>query len=178
MKKEIQIFDYANVIMNALKTGVLLTTKVDDKVNSMTISWGMLGIEWGKTIFKVFVRENRFTRHQLEKNPEFTINVPFGEFDKRILGVCGTKSGGLSDKIKKLNLTLESPNSVSVPAIKEFPLTLECRIIYKQKQDKDEIQEENRNKFYPQNVESSFHGANRDFHTAYYGEIISAYIIQ
>ncbi|AWI06068.1 flavin reductase [Clostridium drakei] len=178
MKKEIQIFDYANVIMNALKTGVLLTTKVDDKVNSMTISWGMLGIEWGKTIFKVFVRENRFTRHQLEKNPEFTINVPFGEFDKRILGVCGTKSGGLSDKIKELNLTLESPNSVSVPAIKEFPLTLECRIIYKQKQDKDEIQEENRNKFYPQNVESSFHGANRDFHTAYYGEIISAYIIQ
>ncbi len=178
MKKEIQIFDYANVIMNALKTGVLLTTKVDDKVNSMTISWGMLGIEWGKTIFKVFVRENRFTRHQLEKNPEFTINVPFGEFDKRILGVCGTKSGGLSDKIKELNLTLESPNSVSVPAIKEFPLTLECRIIYKQKQDKDEIQEENRNKFYPQNVESSFHGANRDFHTAYYGEIISSYIIQ
>lgn len=178
MKKEIQIFDYANVIMNALKTGVLLTTKVDDKVNSMTISWGMLGIEWGKTIFKVFVRENRFTRHQLEKNPEFTINLPFGEFDKRILGVCGTKSGGLSDKIKELNLTLESPNSVSVPAIKEFPLTLECRIIYKQKQDKDEIQEENRNKFYPQNVESSFHGANRDFHTAYYGEIISAYIIQ
>lgn len=178
MKKEIQVFDYANVIMKALKTGVLLTTKVDDKVNSMTISWGTLGIEWEKATFTVYVRENRFTKHQLEKNPEFTINVPFGEFDKKILGICGTKSGHLSDKIKELNLTLESPNSVSVPAIKELPLTLECRVLYKQKQDESEIKEEIKSKFYPQDVEGSFHGANRDFHTAYYGEIISAYIIE
>lgn len=178
MKKEIQVFDYANVIMKALQTGVLLTTKVDDKVNSMTISWGTLGIEWGKPIFTVFVRENRFTKHQLEKNPEFTINIPFGEFDKKILGICGTKSGHVSDKIKELNLTLESPNSISVPAIKELPLTLECKVMYKQKQDEHELKEETKNKHYPQDVEGSFHGANMDFHTAYYGEITSAYIIE
>ena len=139
---------------------------------------GTLGIEWGKPIFTVFVRENRFTKHQLEKSPEFTINVPIGGFDKKILGICGTKSGHLSDKIKELNLTLESPECVSVPAIKELPLTLECRVVYKQKQDESEISEENKTKFYPQDVESSFHGANRDFHTAYYGEIVSAYIIE
>ena len=69
MKKEIQVFDYANEIMKAIKTGVLLTTKADGKVNSMTISWGTLGIEWGKPIFTVFIRENRFTKKQLEKNP-------------------------------------------------------------------------------------------------------------
>lgn len=67
MKKEIEVFDYANEIMRAVKTGVLLTTKVDGKVNSMTISWGTLGIEWSKPIFTVFVRENRFTKLQLEK---------------------------------------------------------------------------------------------------------------
>ena len=67
MKKEIQVFDYASEIMKAVKTGVLLTTKSDDKVNSMTISWGTLGIEWGKPIFTVFVRENRFTKEQIEK---------------------------------------------------------------------------------------------------------------
>lgn len=55
MKKEIEVFDYANVIIKTLKNGVLLTTKADDKVNSMTISWGTLGIEWGKPIFTVFV---------------------------------------------------------------------------------------------------------------------------
>ena len=43
MKKEIQVFDYANVIFEALKTGVLLTTMADEKVNSMTISWELWG---------------------------------------------------------------------------------------------------------------------------------------
>lgn len=177
MKKEIEVFDYANEILNAIKTGVLLTTKADEKVNSMTISWGTLGIEWAKPIFTVFVRENRFTKHQLDKNPEFTINVPYGTFDKKILGFCGTKSGHTMDKIKELNLTLVMPNQISVPAIQELPLTLECKVIYKQKQDERAITEENK-KMYPQDVDSSFHGANKDFHTAYYGEIVSAYIIE
>jgi flavin reductase (DIM6/NTAB) family NADH-FMN oxidoreductase RutF len=177
VKKEIEVFDYANEILNAIKTGVLLTTKADEKVNSMTISWGTLGIEWAKPIFTVFVRENRFTKHQLDKNPEFTINVPYGTFDKKILGFCGTKSGHTMDKIKELNLTLVMPNQISVPAIQELPLTLECKVIYKQKQDERAITEENK-KMYPQDVDSSFHGANKDFHTAYYGEIVSAYIIE
>ena len=102
MKKEIQVLDYANDIMKAVQSGVLLTTKAEEKVNSMTISWGTLGIEWGKLIFTVFVRENRFTKQQLDKNPEFTINVPFGDFDKKILGVCGTKSGHTVDKANRL----------------------------------------------------------------------------
>ena len=178
MKKEIEVFDYANVIMKTLKNGVLLTTKADDKVNSMTISWGTLGIEWGKPIFTVFVRENRFTKQQLEKNPEFTINIPVGNFNKKRLGVCGTKSGHSVDKIKELNLTLESPNNISVPDIKEFPLTLECKVIYKQMQDKNEILEENKTKYYPHDVDGSFHGANKDYHIAYYGEIVSSYIVE
>ena len=110
--------------MKAIKKGVLLTTKVDDNVNSMTISWGTLGIEWNKPIFTAFIRENRFTHEQIEKNREFTINIPYGYYDKKILGVCGSKSGRNIDKIKELGLTLEKPNIISVPAIKELPLTL------------------------------------------------------
>ena len=178
MKKEIEVFDYANEILKAVNKGVLLTTKADGKVNSMTISWGTLGIEWGKPIFTVFVREHRFTRQQLDKNGEFTINIPYGDFDKKILGICGTETGYSVDKIKKLNLTLEPSEAVSVPAIKELPLTLECKVIYKQKQDEHAVTEENKKAFHPQDVDGSFHGANRDFHTAYYGEIVKAYIIE
>ena len=178
MKKEIEVFDYAGDIMKALQKGVLLTTKVDDKVNSMTISWGMLGIEWAKPIFTVFVRENRFTKEQIEKSMEFTINIPYGEYDKKILGVCGSKSGRNIDKVKELGLTLENPNIISTPGIKELPLTLECKVVYQQKQDEKAITEENRNNFYPQDVDGTFPMANRDYHTAYYGEIVSAYIIE
>lgn len=178
MKQQINAFDHVGDIMTALKSGILLTTKANDKVNSMTISWGTLGIEWGKPIFTIFVRENRFTKQQLDENPEFTINIPVGAFDKKILGVCGTTSGYSFDKITDLGLTLEDPEVVSVPAITELPLTLECRVIYKQQQEEQGITAENKAKFYPQDIDSSFHGANKDYHTAYYGEIVSAYIVK
>ncbi|WP_394523457.1 flavin reductase family protein [Lacrimispora sp. JR3] len=178
MKKEIEVFDHASEILKAVNKGVLLTTKADGKVNSMTISWGTLGIEWGKPIFTVFVREHRFTKQQLDKNSEFTINIPYGDFDKKILGICGTETGHSVDKIQKLNLTLVDSDEVSVPAIKELPLTLECRVVYKQKQDEHAILEKYKKECYPQDVDGSFHGANRDYHTAYYGEIVKAYLIE
>ena len=178
MKREIQVFDYANEILKAIKKGSLLTTKVEGKVNSMTIAWGSLGVQWNKEIFIAFVRENRFTKKQLERNGEFTINIPYGQYDDNILKICGTKSGYDTDKIKELNLTLESPKLISVPGIKELPLTLECRLIYKQKQDENMITKENKKRFYPENVDSSHHGGNRDYHTAYYGEILEAYILE
>ncbi|MDO5416943.1 MAG: flavin reductase family protein [Lachnospiraceae bacterium] len=178
MKREIAVFDYAEHIMKELNKGVLLTTKADGRVNTMTISWGTLGIEWAKPIFTVFVREIRFTRTMLEKNGEFTINIPYGEVDRKILGIAGTKSGRDMDKIKELSLTPEEPEKISVPGIRELPLTLECRVIYKQKQDGAAISEADRERFYPQEVESGFHGSNRDYHTAYYGENVGAYVIE
>ena len=178
MKEKINVLDYAGTILAGVQSGVLLTTKANDKVNTMTISWGTLGIEWAKPIFTVFVRENRFTKAQLEENAEFTISIPMGEFDKKILGFCGTKTGRETDKIKELGLTLEQPGTISVPAIRELPLTLECRVIYKQTQEADRITAENNARFYPQDVDGTFHGANRDYHTAYYGEIVDAYIIK
>ena len=178
MKKEIEAFDYASDIMKGLKSGVLLTTKADDRVNSMTISWGQMGIEWGKNIFTTYVRVNRFTKSLLDKNPEFTINIPVGDFDKKILAICGTKSGKDMDKIKELKLTLEEANKISVPGIKELPLTLECKVIYSKLQDVSDLAEDLKNKFYPQDVDSSFYGANKDYHIMYYGEIVDAYIIE
>lgn len=178
MKREIEIWDYAGDIMKAVKTGVLITTKADDKVNTMTISWGTLGIEWNKPIFTTFIRENRFTREMLDKNPEFTVNIPYGEFNKDILNICGTKTGRDIDKISEMGLTLEESEKVSVPAIRQLPLTLECKVVYKQLQDKNAITEKNNKIFYPQDVDSSASGANKDYHIAYYGQIVSAYIIE
>jgi len=178
MKKKINVTEYASEIMNALSKGVLLTTKAGEKVNSMTISWGMLGIEWGKPLFITVVRESRFTREMLEKNPEFTINIPMGEYDKQIMGVCGSKSGRDMDKIKELNMTVEEPETISVPGIRELPLTLECKVVYRQLQELQGMSEEDREKFYPQWEENEDVLANRDRHIAFYGEIVNAYIIE
>lgn len=178
MKKIINVFDYAGDICKSMKRGVLLTTKLAGKVNSMTIGWGMIGIEWGKPIFITFVRESRYTKQLLEENGEFTVNVPHGEADSKILGFCGSKSGRDVDKIKELGLTLEDPLTISVPGIREFPLTLECKILYKQKQEFGAIPSDLLERYYPQDVDSSNPGSNRDCHVAFYGEILNAYFIE
>ena len=178
MKQEINVLDYTTEIIKALSKGILLTTKAHNRVNTMTIAWGMFGIEWEKPIFTALVRKGRFTTELLNDNPEFTINVPVGDFNKKILGYAGSKSGRDVDKIKDLNLTLEEPEIISVPGIKELPLTLECKVIYTQEQDKSCMLFPNVDKYYPQDVPSTNCGANQDFHIAYYGEIVKAYIIK
>ena len=178
MKEKIEVLDYASEILKAVKTGALLTTKSGDKVNTMTIAWGMLGIEWRKPIFITYVRENRFTKKQLEENAEFTVNIPYGEFDKNIISYCGSNSGKNVDKISELSLTLVDGELVNVPAIKELPLTLECKVIYSRLQDEALINDEIKEACYPKDVDSSFCGANKDYHIAYYGEIVNAYILK
>lgn len=134
MKKEIDVMNYATEIMKELKKGVLITTKASEKINSMAISWGTLGIEWENPVFTIFLREGRFTCEQLEKVPEFTVNIPYGKRNQEIIKICGTKSGHDTDKVKEANLTLVESNKISAPGIKELPLTFECRIIHKQDQ--------------------------------------------
>ena len=51
----------------------------------------------------------------LDESGEFTVNIFLNNFDKNIIGVCGTKSGRDTDKIKDLNSTLIEPEIVDVP---------------------------------------------------------------
>lgn len=173
MKQQINPFDYAGEICKAMKKGILLTTKAGEKVNTMTIGWGHIGIEWSRPIFVAYVRESRFTKQMLEANGEFTVNIPYGNVDSKILGYCGTKSGRDVDKIQAMHLTLVDSDIISVPGIKEFPLTLECKVIYKQKQDLSAIPADILARYYPMD-ETGF----QDYHYAYYGEIVNAYLIR
>ena len=176
MKKEINVFDMAEKILNGLKKGALLTTKAGGKVNTMTISWGMLGIEWGKKVFITFVRENRLTRSMLDDSREFTVSIPAEDSDPAIGAFCGTNSGRDVDKIAEKQLTLIPSDTVCAPGIGEYPIILECKVLYRQKQDLSLLPEEIVKRNYPEDVEPSAPLANRDCHTAYYGEITKAYI--
>ena len=178
MKREVNPFDYAGQICKALPGGILLTTKKGEQVNTMAIGWGTMGVDWSLPMFIVYVRESRYTKQCLEENGEFTINVPMGELDKKIISVCGTKSGRDMDKIKELGLTLEEPVAISVPGIRELPLTLECKVLYKQKQDLSAIPEKILNRYYPVEDDTLHPGSDRDYHICYYGQILKAYIIE
>ena len=173
MKRKIELWDYAGKILESIGKGALLTVAAEGKTNTMTIGWGTLGIEWGKPICTVFVRESRYTKELLDKNPEFTLNVPLGQDCREILKVCGSRSGREMDKFLELGLTPEEPEKISVPGIRQLPLTLECRVIYRQEQVISEMNEEARKRFYP--ITEQF--PQGDVHTAYYGQVLDAYII-
>jgi len=174
MKKQIDAFDYAGHICKSLKSGILLTTKAGDTVNTMTIGWGKLGIEWNRPVFIAYVRETRYTKQLLEESGAFTVNIPYGDFDSSVLGYCGSKSGRDTDKIRDMGFTLVDSDNIQVPGIQELPLTLECRVIYQQKQDLASLPQPVIDRFYPVLNEDGF----QDYHIAYYGEIVNAYLIE
>ncbi len=174
MKEYVSPFDYAHVILNAVKKGVLLTTKNGEQVNTMSISWGTLGIQWRKPVFITFVRGCRHTKHMLDESGEFTVNIPLDTIDPQIISFCGTKSGRDVDKFQALGLHTEAPDVISTPGIKELPLTLECKIVYAQQQLPECMSGQEVREHYPESSDN----IHDDFHTAYYGEIVSAYIIR
>jgi len=177
MKEKIDIMDYARKITEALPKGILLNTN-GDKFNTMVIGWGGLGTCWGRTVYTVYVREHRYTKAQLDKTGEFTISIPLDKPDAKINRICGLQSGHNIDKVKEAGLTPEKPETNHTPGIREYPITLECKILYAQRQDISFLPEDIRKAAYPQDVDSTNPLGNRDPHTAYIGEIVDAYIIR
>lgn len=177
MKQKIDLFEYAEHIFKHMKKGILLTTKRNDKVNTMTIGWGTLGIEWGKPIFVAYVREGRYTRALLDDTGEFTVNIPYGDFNPQVLGICGTKSGRDTDKIEECALDLVESECIAVPGIRQFPLTLECKVLSRQVQNIGMLPQSILDRYYPLGVDGSHVGSNEDYHIAYYAEIVNAYLI-
>ena len=177
MKKEIKVWDYAGRIMEAIDEGILLTTAAQGEKDTMVIGWGHIGVIWGKPVFVAYVRESRHTKSLVDKNGEFTVNTPLAPIDKNIIAVCGTKSGRDMDKFAELGLETEEGLTVSVPGIRQLPLTLECKVRCSSVQNIPMLPEDIQKRYYPQGVDSSNPGSNGDFHVAYYGEIVNAYLI-
>ena len=180
--KQIDVIEYLPIIMNELKKGILLNTKSGDKINSMTIAWGQIGIEWGKLFFTAYIRHGRFTHEQIEVSKEFTVSIPLNQEQRKAvskaIGYIGSRTGRNIDKLNDMNLTVIEGIKVKSPAVKELSLTLECKVIYKQEQEQNNMPEDIIKSCYPEDVPSSNPMANKDFHTVYYGEIVNAYILE
>ena len=173
MKKEVNVWDYAGLIMKQIDKGILLTTAAEGETNTMIIGWGHIGVIWGKPTFCAYVRESRHTKKLLDKNGEFTVNTPLGAVDKNIVAVCGSKSGRDMDKFRHLGLETETGMTVSVPGIKQLPLNLVCKVLYQQDQDAAAIDNVVMERYYAKGTRNE-----GDYHTLYIGEITAAYIIE
>lgn len=106
------------------KEWALLTAGSKEKANTMTISWGGVGILWGKNVAFVFVRDSRYTKELIDKNEFFSLSF-LSEKYRDALNYCGSHSGrDENDKISAAGLTLTSRHSI--PFIDEGNMILLC----------------------------------------------------
>jgi flavin reductase (DIM6/NTAB) family NADH-FMN oxidoreductase RutF len=143
---------------------MLITAGNVNSYNTMTASWGAMGVLWNKNVCFCFIRPARHTRLFVEKNKSFTLSF-FDEKYRNALNLCGTISGRDSDKAKEAGITpVESPSG-SV-CFSEARLVIECKKIYFQDIDYANFLDESIGANYPK----------KDYHRMYVGEITGCYV--
>jgi flavin reductase (DIM6/NTAB) family NADH-FMN oxidoreductase RutF len=130
--------------------------------NTMTVSWGGLGVIWNKPLAMVVVRPSRFTYSFMEKHDTFTLSAFPGKY-KDQLTLCGTRSGRALDKVKASGLTPIPSSVIVAPGFDEAELIMECRKMYY-----DDIKPDH---FLAAHIEPNYGG--HDYHRMYFGEIVA-----
>ncbi|PKM63082.1 MAG: flavin reductase [Firmicutes bacterium HGW-Firmicutes-21] len=100
-------------VFNAVGRQWMLITakKADGSFNTMTASWGGMGVLWNKNVFFCFVRPQRYTHEFTEESNEITLSF-FEEEYRDTLKICGSKSGRDCDKIAETGLTPINDNGI------------------------------------------------------------------
>ena len=123
---------------------MLITAGTAEALNTMTASWGGLGVIWGAPAATCYIRPQRYTKEFVDREEYFTLTF-FSEEYRKALSLCGSKSGREADKVKECGFTVK---------------TAQCGA--PQEMDPNNIPQDVKEKFYPQ----------KDYHTLYIGEIV------
>ena len=142
----------------------LITAGTKDACNTMTASWGGLGILWNKPVATVYIRPQRYTKGFVDEQGTFTLSFLPEEYRAQ-LTYCGRTSGRDEDKIARCGFTVETGEN-GAPYIGEAELVLVCRALYRQTLTPDSFLE-------PELIDKNY--PNRDFHDMYIAEIVEAY---
>ncbi len=147
------------------KEWMLITAGDEEKSNTMTASWGGLGIMWSKNVATAYIRPQRYTKEFVDANDTFTLSFLPEEY-RNALTVCGRVSGkDVEDKWAEADL---HPYYVDgTTAVKEADMVLVCRKLYAQDMVPEcFIDEECDAKNYP----------TKDYHTMYIAEIMKVLV--
>lgn len=97
-----------------------------EKSNIITVAWtGILSSD-PATVY-ISVRPSRYSYEIIKETKEFVINLT-NEKLAYATDWCGVKTGAKVDKFKEMHLTKEECQFVSAPAIKESPVSIECKV--------------------------------------------------
>lgn len=142
------------------KDWALITAGTKVKSNPMTISWGGVGVLWGKNVSYIFVRDSRYTKELLDANEFFSISFLPKDY-RAALNYCGSHSGRDGDKFAAAGLTPAYRHCI--PYIDEANTVLLCEKMAAARITEDSfLMPEIKEKWYQ----------NGDMHTMYIAEIL------
>lgn len=136
--------------------------KEDGTINTMTASWGGVGVLWNKQVATIFVRPQRYTKEFIDNSEYFTLT--FFDGYKKELGILGSESGRDGNKIEKVGFDIEEIEAM--PTFSQGKMVMLCKKIYR-----DTIKPEC---FIDQDIDGKVYPL-KDYHDMYVGEIISVY---
>lgn len=146
------------------KEWMLVTAGDENRHNTMTASWGGVGVMWGKNVVSVYIRPQRYTKEFVDTNDTFTLSF-YDEAWKKALGICGSKSGRDCDKEAEEGLTPYYIDGTT--AFAEADMILVCKKQYHQDMAAEHFDvKENDEKWYPE----------KDYHTMYMAEIVKVLV--
>ena len=124
-----QYGDFGKVFDKFTNQWMLLTAGIEEKANTMTISWGNVGVLWHRPMVNVFVRPERYTYEFMEKESFFTLSV-FGEEYREALAFCGKESGRDVDKFSHCGFSVKAAEGggLFIPQAKE---NIICKKMYR-----------------------------------------------
>ncbi len=163
--KTIKATDVTDNVFKLLdKDWMLITAGTLEDYNTMTASWGHMGIMWNLPVAIGWIRPQRYTFEFAEKYSHFTLSF-FTEEYRKALQFCGSHSGRDFDKAAETGLTPAVTEKGNV-FFREARLVMECRKLYS-----DDLKPEN---FIAPEVAAK-HYPGKDFHRFYMGEIVKSF---
>lgn len=151
-----------NVFDEIGKKWMLITAGNQAHFNTMTASWGAMGVMWNKPVAIVFVRPQRYTKEFIDREEIFTCSF-FNESERDALNFCGKYSGRDRDKVKETGLTPVFGQQGGV-YFAQAQQVLVCRKLYAGVIRPEEF-------IVPDLLKNYTAG---DYHCVYFGEILDA----
>ena len=111
------------------KDWMLITAGNREKHNTMTASWGGVGELWGRYVFTIYIRPQRYTLEFVEREDYYSLCF-FGPDCRQALNLCGSKSGREIDKDAATGLT--PCFDEAAPYYEQARLVFLCRKLYRQ----------------------------------------------
>ncbi len=97
-----------------------------EEQNIITLAWVGV-VNSVPPMISIAIRPSRHSHGIIKETEEFVVNIPT-EDQAQIVDACGTVSGKKVNKFARFNLTAEKGVLAHAPAIKECPISLECRV--------------------------------------------------